>query len=62
MMETASGYLNSTVSDEHLDEIKEDLQDSSNELVGYYHDSENGDISVILDLTNLNASSRRYIH
>ena len=62
MMETASGYLNSTVSDEHLEEIKQDLQTPSNELVGYYHNPESGKISVILDLTNLNASSRRYIH
>lgn len=59
-IQTADGYLTSTVEESNLPQIKEDLGET--ELIGYTHNSQEGEVTVILDLTNMDTGVLRYIH
>ncbi len=62
-MNTAKGYFQSTVDKKHLEQIKEDLQDESTELVAYSVNNSNNTVDLILNLNNLEINiDLDYIH
>jgi len=63
-MNTAKGFFTSTVDKEqHLEQIKEDLQDESTELVAYSVNNSNNTVDLILNLNNLKLNiDLDYIH
>ena len=58
---SAEGYYTSTLDDSKIESVKEALKEP-NELVGYYHDSLEGSVIVMLDLSDIADGKLGYIH
>lgn len=50
--ELAPGLIESTVSDKHLDSLKEDLEETE-EVLGLIHDEESEEVSVIISIAHI---------
>lgn len=64
-MKTANGFFISTVdkNEENMEQIKEDLQDESTEIVAYSVNNSDKTVDLILNLNNLELNiDLDYIH
>lgn len=65
IMKTANGFFISTVdkNEENMEQIKEDLQDESTEIVAYSVNNSDKTVDLILNLNNLELNiDLDYIH